>query len=102
MNTTTSSDPHAQLRHLYSSLLQNQDQFAEFKQLLALYEVDPEKLDAEPAAARKVREDLNAKIRTWIGEFDGLSAAQALQWRVIVVEERSNVALSPWKESNFW
>ena len=33
---------------------------------------------------------------------DGLSAAQTLQWRAIVVEERFNVTLSPWKESNVY
>jgi hypothetical protein len=34
--------------------------------------------------------------------FQGLSAAQVLQWRAIVVEERLNVSLSPWKESNVY
>jgi hypothetical protein len=36
------------------------------------------------------------------GDFDGLSATQVVLWRSIVVEERINVALSPWKESNFY
>jgi hypothetical protein len=44
---------------------------------------------------------LNARIRDWVGDkFVGLSATQMLQWRAIVVEERFNVSLSPWKESN--
>lgn len=99
--STTTMDPHAQLRSLYQSLLSNQDQFDEFKRLLALYQITAAQLDAEPVEAVEVRDRLNARIREWVGgKFDGLSAAQALQWRAIVVEERFNVALSPWKESN--
>jgi hypothetical protein len=101
MATTTHVDPHAQLRSLYMSLLSHQEHFDEFKRLLALYDVKPEELDAEPEEAAKVRTKLNDRIRTWIGpSFEGLSAAQTLQWRAIVVEERFNVSLSPWKESN--
>ena len=95
-------DPHSQLRALYQSLLSHHEHFDEFKRLLALYDVKPEQLDAEPVEARDVRDQLNARIREWIGEFEGLSAVQALQWRVIVVEDRFNVSLSPWKESNYW
>jgi hypothetical protein len=103
MSAMTTSDPHTQLRSLYMSLLQNREQFDEFKRLLALYDVNPEELDAEPVRAASVRQLLNLRIRDWLGgEFEGLSAAQALKWRVIVVEERANVSLSPWKESNFW
>lgn len=102
MHTATSVDPHAQLRALYISLLQNQDHFDEFKQLLALYVVSPD-ADEEPEDASLVRARLNDRIRSWIGGFfDGLSAAQVLQWRAIVVEERFNVCLSPWKESNVY
>lgn len=98
----SSRDPHAQLRSLYMSLLEEQSRFDEFKQLLALYTgVAPDELDHEPAEAADVRSRLNERIRQWIGgSFDGLSAAQVLQWRAIVVEERFNVALSPWKEAN--
>ena len=35
------TDPHAQLRALYLSLLTHQEHFDEFKQLLSLYEVKP-------------------------------------------------------------
>ncbi len=98
-----SIDPHSQLRSLYQSLLSRQEYFDEFKRLLALYEVAAEDLDAEPAAAAAVRTRLNERIREWVGgNFDGLSAAQTLQWRAIVVEERFNVTLSPWKESNVY
>ena len=31
-----------------------------------------------------------------------LSVAQVLQWRAIVVDERLNVSISPWKESNVY
>lgn len=106
MNTFAASlDPHTQLRALYLSLLTHQDHFDEFKQLLSLYNVTPEDLDEddEPQDAAQVRSRLNARIRSWIDRpFDGLSAAQVLQWRAIVVEERLNVALSPWKESNIY
>ena len=104
MNTIKSfSDPHAQLRSLYMSLLTRQENFDEFKQLLALYDLPPEHADEEPLEACVVRSQLNARIRSWIGgRFDGLSAAQVLQWRAIVVEERLNVSLSPWKESNIY
>jgi hypothetical protein len=95
-------DPHSQLRSLYMSLLSSQEHFDEFKQLLQLYSgVSPERLEAEPDDALAVRTRLNQRIREWIGAtFDGLSAAQVLQWRAIIVEERFNVSLSPWKESN--
>ena len=106
MNTTPSTiDPHAQLRALYVSLLTHQEYFDEFKQLLALYDAVPERLDDEPSGAAQVRERLNERIRSWVGAeslFEGLSAAQVLQWRAIVVEERINVSLSPWKESNVY
>lgn len=101
MYTGSSIDPHAQLRALYISLLQHQEHFDEFKQLLALYSLTPEQSDEEPDDAACIREQLNERIRTWVGGFfDGLSAIQVLQWRAIVVEERFNVSLSPWKESN--
>jgi hypothetical protein len=104
MNATPSfTDPHAQLRALYLSLLTHQEHFDEFKQLLALYDAVPDGLDREPVDAAAVRERLNDRIRSWVGSrFEGLSAAQVLQWRAIVVEERLNVSLSPWKESNVY
>ncbi len=104
MTTPSYADPHIQLRALYMSLLTHQEHFDEFKQLLALYEIQPEASDdEEPMTAAVVREHLNETIRAWVGgRFDGLSAAQVLQWRAIVVEERLNVSLSPWKESNMY
>ena len=99
---STSQDPHTQLRALYHSLLDRQDKFDEFKYLLSCYPSTAEIADVESEDAAQVRAELNAKIRSWIGEFDGLSAAQVLQWRVIVVEDRFNVSLSPWKESNMY
>jgi hypothetical protein len=95
-------DPHAQLRALYQALLSNQECFDEFKRLLQLYDFVPAAADDEETAeALAVRERLNRRIRSWIGgEFDGLSTRQTLQWRAIIVEERFNVSLSPWKEAN--
>ena len=103
--TPLHADPHIQLRRLYVSLLEDQNRFDEFKQLLALYPVDAD-ADAdgdgeESEEARRVRAQLNARISDWLcGHFDALSAAQVALWRSIVVDERINVAISPWKESN--
>ena len=98
----THADPHEQLRRLYRSLLEHQDRFDEFKFLLSEYPAALEG-DAETEEARAVRAKLNGRIGVWLaGDFEGLSAAQVLLWRSIVVEERINVALSPWKESNFY
>jgi hypothetical protein len=98
-NTNNPSDPHTQLRRLYISLLQDQARFDEFKQLLATYPAQVE--DVESPEARNVRDRLNARIGQWLdGGFDDLSVTQVALWRAIVVEERINVALSPWKESN--
>jgi hypothetical protein len=102
MTMQAALDPHAQLRALYQALLSNQECFDEFKRLLQLYDFVPDEGDdEEPSEAADVRERLNQQIRGWIGgAFDGLSARQTLQWRAIIVEERFNVSLSPWKESN--
>jgi hypothetical protein len=101
MTLQTTFDPHAQLRALYQALLSNQESFDEFKRLLQLYDFDPRQVEEEPAEAAAIRERLNDRIRAWVGgDFEGLSARQTLQWRAIIVEERFNVSLSPWKESN--
>jgi hypothetical protein len=95
----TLHDPHAQLRRLYTSLLEEQHRFDEFRQLLALYPVT--QAEEESPEARDVRSRLNARINEWVsGNFDGLSAAQVALWRSIVVEERINFAASAWRESN--
>jgi hypothetical protein len=96
-------DPHVQLRRLYVSLLEDQNRFDEFKQLLASYPAVAEDSDEESEEAERVRATLNARINDWVcGGFEGLSAAQVVLWRSIVVDERINVAISPWKESNFY
>ena|SRR5260221_3088298 len=98
----SSNDVHAQLRALYRSLLEDEERFHEFKQLLSLYPTEPPE-SGERAEAAAIREQLNERIREWVGDrFDGLSAMQLLLWRSIVVEERFNVALSPWKEANYY
>ncbi len=96
-------DSHAQLRSLYMTLLEHQARFDEFKTLLAQYEpAELQEEDQEPPLARDVRGRLNARIRDWVEGFEGMSAQQVIQWRAIVVEERINVSLSPWKESNLY
>jgi hypothetical protein len=103
MTLQNSVDPHAQLRQLYQALLANQERFDEFKRLLALYDFDPREVEEEPMEAAAVRQKLNDRISNWIGiGFCGLSATQVFQWRAIIVEERFNVSLSPWKESNMY
>ncbi|MBN2577164.1 MAG: hypothetical protein JXP73_21565 [Deltaproteobacteria bacterium] len=101
MITAHHTDPHAQLRTLYVSLLTRQERFDEFKQLLSMYPAEAGEGETEPAAAAEVRRKLNERIRDWTGTpFAGLSSSQIQMWRAIVVDERINVALSPWKESN--
>ena len=94
------TDPHCQLRALYQSLINREDYFQEFKQLLALYGWNSPD-DGEAPEDAELRERLNDRIRQWLGgHFDGLSAMQMMLWRNIVVESRFNVTLSPWKEAN--
>jgi len=101
-HASTTRDPHLQLRRLYISLLEEQSRFDEFKHLLALYPTT-DTGDEEGEEAHEIRAKLNSRIRSWLsGDFDGLSVAQVLLWRSIVVEERINIALSPWKESNIY
>lgn len=101
-HASTTRDPHLQLRRLYISLLEEQSRFDEFKHLLALYPTS-DTGDQEGEEAQEIREKLNTRIRSWLsGDFDGLSVPQVLLWRSIVVEERINIALSPWKESNIY
>lgn len=98
-----SHDAHAQLRALYAALLEHQEYFDEFKQLLSMYSMPSEPVEEEPAEASRVRATLNNKIRSWVaGPFNDLSVVQVLQWRAIVVDERLNVSISPWKESNVY
>jgi hypothetical protein len=94
-------DPHAQLRSLYRSLLDRQENFDEFKQLLALYPAGVRESGVETKDAAEIRAKLNQRIQTWIeGPFDELGPVQVLQWRAIIVEDRFNISMSPWKESN--
>jgi len=57
-----------------------------------------------PAHLERVLQRLTAaRAGGTLGDpFDALTAEQLLQWRAIVVEERFNNVLSPWKESNVW
>jgi hypothetical protein len=101
MNINVKPDPHTQVRALYGALLEQEERFQEFKRALALYDLKADEVEEEPAAAAAIRERLNDRIRSWVRiPFDGISAVQMLQWRAIVVEERFNVSVSPWKESN--
>jgi hypothetical protein len=96
--STPITDAHTQLRTLYRSLLNDQEKFHEFKELLAQYPSHDG--DEEPAEAARVRERLNGRISEWLAAPFGLNATQVILWRAIVVEQRFNVALSPWQEAN--
>jgi hypothetical protein len=103
VNAPLTQDAHTQLRMLYSQLLSSQERFDEFKQLLAAYPRIPAEVDTEPAEAAAVRSELNNRIREWTQmPFNGLSAAQVQMWRAIIVDERFNIALSPWREANHY
>ncbi|MBK7583764.1 MAG: hypothetical protein IPI67_26670 [Myxococcales bacterium] len=94
-------DAQEQLRRVYFSVLESQEHFDEFKQLLALYPADNDDRGTETAEATSVRTSLNQRINNWVDfPFSGLSALQITLLRQMLVEERLNVALSPWKESN--
>ena len=101
MSLETKIDPHTQVRALYRALLESEERFHQFKRTLALYDVSADQIEQEPVAAAALRQGLNDQIRSWVHvPFDGISAVQMLQWRAIVVEERFNVSVSPWKEAN--
>ena len=95
-------DENERLRALYKTILDHQERFDEFKQLLALYVLPPGISGEEPEDAARVRMFLNSRIRDWIGPFDGLSVMQTQQWRTLLVEGRWFVAIAPWKESNIY
>ena len=75
MQIHNEADTHTQLRALYRSLVDHEDRFHEFKQLLALYPNGADE-SAESGEAAEVREQLNGRIREWVGHnFGGLSAS---------------------------
>ena len=98
MDTVLHTDPQEQLRSLYKSLLNRQENLDEFRQLLSEYPPVADDDDTEPLAAIEVRERLSQRIREWTGQpFGGLSASQMHMWRAIVIDRR--MALAPWGES---
>ena len=101
MEPALHTDPQEQLRSLYRSLLNRQQNLDEFRQLLSQYPPIREDDDGEPLIAAEVRERLNQRIREWTGQpFGGLSATQMHMWRAIVLDRRMHIALSPWSEPN--
>ena len=98
MDTVLHTEPHEQLRSLYRTLLNRQENLDEFRQLLSQYPPAADDYDREPLAATEVRERLSQRIREWTGQpFGGLSASQMHMWRAIVIDRR--IALSPLGES---
>jgi hypothetical protein len=69
-----------QLRALYRALLSRPDRFDEFRRLVLAYPGD----GAELPEGRAIRLALNARIREWLGTFDGMDAAAILTWRSIL------------------
>ena len=70
------------------------------EELLAQYPEIATELAEEPSAAAAAREALNARIGEWVTPFDGLSATQTRQLRQVLVANRANLAVAPWKENN--
>ena len=94
-------DPHAHLESLYMSLLTRQERFDEFRHLLAMYPNIPDDADTEPEEAVQVRQMLSERIREWTGSpLARLSSTEMRLWRAMLVENRINIAVSPWKEAN--
>jgi hypothetical protein len=101
MTTPIETDPHTQIRALYTLLIEKEECFHEFKRALSLYDASDGGGDQESPEAAALRASLNEKIQSWVHvPFSGISAQQMLQCRAIFVDERFNVSLSPWKESN--
>ena len=98
--TQNSSASDEQLRATYAEMLSSQERFEEIKHLLAQYPEIPPEADSEPSAAAAAREALNARIGEWVTPFDGLSATQTRQLRQVLVDNRQNLAVAPWKENN--
>ncbi len=80
----------SQLRALYGALLSRDDRFDEFKRLVSRYTAEND--DAETSAARELRAALNARIREWVGTFDGLSVVETMQWRALLCDEAGLIA----------
>lgn len=94
-------DPQEQIRRVYLAVLEKQERFDALKQGLASYPAQNVEGGAESPEAAAARSDLNRRIDGWVDfPFAGLSAVQVTQLRQMMVDERINVALSPWKESN--
>jgi hypothetical protein len=87
------------VRALYRALIQSEDRFQEFEAHLAIYDAKTGEADEELPHPAAVRCRLNQRIRSWLSvPFDGLSAEQMREWRAIVIEERFDIAPSPWQE----
>lgn len=99
---TESRKDQPELQRIYFAVLASQERFDEFKQMLALYPSSDDYVrGTESEDARTVRAKLNARITQWADSpGSGLSAHQVLLLRQMLVEQRENVALSPWKEAN--
>jgi hypothetical protein len=97
MDIVLYTDPQEQLRSVYKSLLNRQENLDEFRQLLSQYPPVSDDDNTEPLAAAEVRERLSQRIREWTGQpFGGLSSSQMHMWRAIVIDRR--IALA-WNES---
>jgi hypothetical protein len=94
-------DPHEQLRRVAFAALETQERFDALKRALATYPARELEGDLESSDAAMLRNELNQQIDGWVDfPFAGFSAVQVTLLRRMLVEERINVALSPWKESN--
>jgi len=57
--------------------------------------------DVEPEQAAQIRELLNLRIAEWTGSrLQSLSCTDMLAWRGMIVDQRINLGIAPWKEAN--
>lgn len=100
-STASHHDQHYQLRALYKVLCRKQSEFDEFRMIMACYRVDD--VAMEPPEARVLRDMATQRAREWTGlPIRYFSPFQMLQWRKLLVEDRENIAICPWKESNLY
>ena len=54
-----------------------------------------------PEQAAQIRELLNLRIAEWTGSrLQSLSCTDMLAWRGMIVDQRINLGIAPWKEAN--
>jgi hypothetical protein len=96
------SKPTDQLRAIYLKLMIDHDHFDEFRAILASYPLIADEAE-ESEYATGIRLLATERAREWTGiHIERLSSAQMLVLRDVLVDQRRNIAASPWQESNMY